>query len=97
MLAFIGGNLVDEDVAMDDATSDSDVQIEVDAIMRRTTYNLIENKIDREKIYTAANAFVFGCLCDVLTIDRSNISLSSKAAKRALFTLLTDMVGYPEL
>ena len=40
VLAFIGGNLVDEDVAMDDATSDSDVQIEVDAIMRRTTYNL---------------------------------------------------------
>jgi hypothetical protein len=87
--------LDEEDAAMDnDARTTSDAQVEVDTITRRTTYNLIENKMDRQRIYTAANAFTFGYLCDILMIDRTNITLSSKAAKRALFRLLTDVVSH---
>ena len=79
---------------VDDVLSTSDAQVNVDAITRRTVYNLVEIKMDPEKIYRAANAFTFGYLCDILTIDRTGISLSSKPAKRALFTLLTDVVSH---
>jgi hypothetical protein len=78
---------------IDDARTTSDAQVDIDAITRRTVYNLVEIKMDREKIYRAANAFTFGYLCDMLMIDRTSISLRSKAAKRALFTLLTDVVS----
>jgi hypothetical protein len=79
---------------VDDVLSTSDAQVDVDAITRRTVYNLVEIKMDPEKIYRAANTFTFGYLCDILTIDRTGISLSSKPDKRALFTLLTDVVSH---
>ena len=85
----------DERVTMEEANSatTSDPWVEVDAITRRTAYNLIETEMDREKIYTAANAFIFSCLCDILMIDRTAVNLRSKAAKRTLFTLMIDLVS----
>lgn len=79
---------------INDTHTMSDAQADIDAITRRTMYNLVETKMDRKKIYRAANAFTFGYLCDILMIDRTSISLRSKTAKRALFTLLTDVVSH---
>lgn len=73
---------------MDEAsTTTSDPWVEVNIITRGTTYNLIKTEMDHEKIYTAGNAFTFGYLCDILTIDRTQ-SIWGPRLQKELFSCL---------
>ena len=46
-----------------------------------------------KRLYSRTTARVFADFCDVLSLDRSAINLNSRAAKKALFSLLITEVN----